>query len=269
VPLIPIVAAPAGLLVASPHVAPVGVGMKAMSDITIIHGDCLERMREIPDGSVSLVATDPPYGVEYHHGNQSKGGRSPDQVEWGTILGDDKPDGRWLCEAHRVMCDGAAIYLVTRWDVEPEWRRLLAEANFRVNQRLTWHKRSSGKGDIQGTYSPTCEDVLFASKGRHVLNHRPSMLLDVGCVPTWEKRFHPHQKPVALFKGLIEASTKHGDLVLDPFVGSGSTLVACMKTGRRGIGIELDERYITVIERRVKAAETPLFAALEADSCPT
>jgi hypothetical protein len=152
-----------------------------------------------------------------------------------------------------------------RWDVEPEWRRLLKDAGFLIKQRLTWHKRSTGRGDIDGTFSPTCEDVLFASKGRHVLSHRPSMLLDVGCVPTWEKRHHPHQKPIALPRVLIEASTKHGDVVLDPFAGSGTTAVACMKAGRRCIAIELDTQYIPIIELRVRGAETPLFAALDED----
>lgn len=228
-------------------------------DVEVIEGDCLAIMGGMETGSADCVITDPPYGIEYHHGGMSERGRSPFQIEWGAIAGDDKPDGRWLHEAFRVMKDGAALYLVTRWDVEPEWRGLLRDAGFRLNQRLTWHKRVTGKGDLQGTYGPTCEDVLFASRGRHRLNHRPSMLLDVGCVPTWEHRYHPHQKPTALPRVLIEASTRPDDLVLDPFVGSGTTLVACRKAGRRGIGIEVDERYIPIIHRRLSAAATPLF----------
>jgi DNA modification methylase len=245
-----------------------------VSDVTLWQGDCLDRMREIADASVDAVIADPPYGIGYHHGGfhgeQCEGGKgsarkTSSRVEWSTIEGDDEPDGAWLSEAYRVMREGAAIYIMTRWDVEPEWRRLLKDAGFLIKQRLTWHKRSTGRGDIDGTFSPTCEDVLFASKGRHVLSHRPSMLLDVGCVPTWEKRHHPHQKPIALPRVLIEASTKHGDVVLDPFAGSGTTAVACMKAGRRCIAIELDKQYIPIIELRVRGAETPLFAALDED----
>lgn len=231
--------------------------------IELHHGDCLEILPTLEAESVDCVIADPPYGIAYDtpKGAQKSAKRNTTGlVDWGAIVGDDAPDGRWLAECFRVMKDDTALYLMTRWDVEPEWRRLLRDAGFRVNQRLIWHKRDHGKGDLMGTYAQTCEDVLFASKGRHILNHRPPTLLDVGCVPTWEHRHHPHQKPVALPKLLIGASTQPGDVVLDPFVGSGTTLVACMKTGRRGIGIEIDNRFIPAIRRRLKDAETPLFS---------
>lgn len=235
-------------------------------DVTVLHGDCRELLPTLGAESISAIVTDPPYGIDYgtpFRAQKSTKRSSTFVVEWGGIAGDKTPDGDWLADAFRVMREGAAIYVMTRWDVEPEWRRMLKDAGFRINQRLTWHKRDHGKGDLKGTYATTCEDVLFASKGRHILNHRPSMLLDVGCVPTWEKRFHPHQKPVALPKALIEASTKHGDIVLDPFAGSGTTGVACMKTGRRAILIESAAKYIPLIQHRLQAAETPLFAGLE------
>jgi DNA modification methylase len=237
-----------------------------MSDIQVIHGDALLVLPTLAEGSVDAIVTDPPYGIGYEHGEQSASGRSGYKIEWAPIAGDGAPDGGWLVEAYRIMRPGAALYLCTRWDVEPQWRSLLAEAGFKVCQRLTWHKRVGGKGDLKGTYAPTCEDVIFASKGRHILNRRPESLLDVGCVPTWEKRFHPHQKPVALPKLLIEASTRRDDLVLDPFAGSGSTLVACLKSGRKAIGIEIDPQYVEIINRRLAAASTPLLDIVEASA---
>jgi DNA modification methylase len=215
-------------------------------DVQLWQGDCIERMREIPDGSIDAVVTDPPYGIGYEtpRGAQpNKNNPSVTIIEWGPIAGDEAVDGRWLTEAFRILRGGAALYLMTRWDVEPEWRALLRSTGFLVKQRLTWHKRVHGKGDLQGTYAPTCEDVLFATKGRHILNHRPSMLLDVGCVSTWEFRHHPHQKPVALPELLIKASTQPGNVVLDPFMGSGTTGLACLSTGRRFIGIESDPEH--------------------------
>jgi DNA modification methylase len=242
-----------------------GGGMMG-DDVTLWLGDCLERMAEIPDASVDCIVTDPPYGIEYATGNhadcdRSEGKRSNGHVEWASIAGDDRPDGRWLAEAFRVLKPGAAIYLVTRWDVEPEWRDLLRSSDFRVMQRLVWHKRVHGKGDLTGTWATTCEDVLFASKGRHRLNKRPSMLLDVGCVPTWEKRFHPHQKPVALPERLILNSTQAGDVVLDPFMGSGTTGMACFNADRRFVGIEKDPAIFATASRRLAAhlASTPLL----------
>jgi DNA modification methylase len=224
-------------------------------------GDCVAVMGGIPDSSVDLVATDPPYGVGYHQGNQSAYGRSVKQVQWGSIAGDTAPTGQWLVEAYRVLKPGSALYLITRWDVEPEWRQHLLAAGFTLKQRLTWHKRVTGKGDLQGTYSPSCEDILFASKSRHILNRRLSMLLDAGCVPTWEHRFHPHQKPVGLMTTLIETSTREGETVFDPFMGSGTTGVACVRTGRNFIGSEIDPGYCAIAEKRIAAelAKTPLL----------
>lgn len=236
-------------------------------DIRVILGDCLDELPSLEADSVDCIVTDPPYGINYKHGSRATGNKggnrySDGHIEWPSIEGDGEPDGRWLGEAFRILKGGSALYLVTRWDVEPVWRDLLRGAGFRVVQRLTWHKRDHGKGDLKGTYSPTCEDVLFASKGRHLLNSRPSMLIDVGCVPTWERRFHPHQKPIPLAKQLIEVSTKHGDLVLDPFAGSGCTPIASLKSGRRCIAIETEAHYVDIIHRRLKAAGTPLFESI-------
>jgi adenine-specific DNA-methyltransferase len=231
-------------------------------DYLILQGDA--RRIPLPDDSVDAIMTDPPYGIGYDNRDQSPGGKtsarkSATKVDWETIPGDEAPDGAWLAEAFRVMKNGAALYLCTRWDVEPEWRHLIVAAGFRLKQRLTWHKRAGGKGDHEGTWAPTCEDVLFATKGRHRLNRRPSALLDIGCVPTWKYRHHPHQKPVALPGAMIEASTRPGNVVLDPFAGSGTTLMACLKAGRRGIGIEIDPRFLPACRRRIAAAATPLF----------
>ena len=226
-----------------------------MSDLfTLHHGDCLDILRSLPSGSVDAVVTDPPYGIDYAHGSQSAGGRSAAQICWAPIVGDTQVGGDWLTETFRVLRDGGAIYLCCRWDVEPKWRVALEGAGYAVKQRLTWHKRVNGKGDLRGTYQPTCEDVLFASKGRHILNRRPSMLLDVGCVPTWEVRHHPHQKPINLPKMLIEASTQEDSTILDPFMGSGTTGVACMRTGRKFIGCEIDKGYYDIAKRRIEEA---------------
>lgn len=226
-------------------------------------GDCVEKTRGIPDASIDAIIADPPYGINFRHADGASG-RTEKTVKWAKIAGDMKPDGRWLEGAYRVLRDSGVIYVMTRWDVEPEWRALLKEYGFRLKQRLIWHKRTHGKGDVKTTYAPSVEDVLYAVKGRHILNRRPSMLLDVGCVPTWEHRYHPHQKPVALPAILIETSTKDGDTVLDPFMGSGTTGVACLNTDRNFIGIESDPAYFTVAERRIAAeiAKHPLLPAV-------
>lgn len=229
---------------------------------TLHLGDCLDILPSLPDASVDLIIADPPYGVSYSHGGQSAGGRSGVQVKWPSIEGDREIDPRWLGEAFRVLKPGRAIYVCCRWDVEPRWRAEIQRLGFLVKQRLTWHKRVGGKGDLRGTFAPTTEDVIFATKGRHLLSRRPPSLLDVGCVPTWERRYHPHQKPVDLSRLLIEVSTRPRDTVADFHMGSGTTGEACLLTGRNFIGVEINPEYFAIAERRLQAlqAEQPLFA---------
>lgn len=234
---------------------------------TLICADAREVLPTVESGSVAMVFADPPYGIKYTKGGAPVGKRtrSAEQIGWDAIAGDDAVDGWWLPHAQRALRDGGAAYVCTRWDVEPEWRRQAAAAGFRVKQRLTWHKRVTGKGDLKGTYGQSCEDVLFLTKGRHILNHRPSMLLDVGCVPTWERRHHPHQKPVELPQRLIEVSTQAGDLVADFMMGSGAAAVAAIRSGRRFLGIEKDRRYFdaacTLAEAELSAGARARMAA--------
>jgi DNA modification methylase len=222
---------------------------------TIYCGDVMDILPQLERASFQCLMSDPPYGVDYHHGGNPCGvnGKrySEHQVKWGQIAGDKVPAGEWLPHAYLAMRDGAAVYLVTRWDVEPDWREMLVNAGFLLKQRLTWHKQDHGKGDLDGTWAPTCEDVLFATKGRHLLNRRPSMLLDICCVPTWEYRHHPHQKPTALGERCISNSTQNGDMVLVPFSGSGSELIAAKACGCRAVGIEVEERYCEIAANRL------------------
>src|SRR5690348_15301505 len=99
-------------------------------------GDCLEILPRYTDASVDAIVTDPPYGIDYGKQPFKSHGRSMRVVDWRPIAGDHQPDGQWLGEAFRVMRDGAALYLCTRWDVEPQWRTMIQEAGFRVKQRL-------------------------------------------------------------------------------------------------------------------------------------
>lgn len=241
-----------------------------MSDVRLIEGEALATLQTLEAGSVDCVVTDPPYGIDYRTVNgasPSEKHRSSRVVPWQPIVGDDRPRGEWLHPCLRALRDGGALYLCCRQDVEPEWRRLLAEAGFSFKQRLVWHKRAHGKGDLAGTYAMTCEDVLFVTKGRHLLSCRPSMLLDVGCVPTWKLRHHPHQKPVGLFRRLIAASTPPGGTVLDPFAGSGTTGIAALAEGRKAILVEREPAYCDVIRRRLADFDGPLFSPRKEGQC--
>ena len=120
-----------------------------------------------------------------------------------------------------------------------------------VKSVIVWDKKTHGMGDLKGSFAPRYELIIFATKGRYELpGKRPDNL--IACAKVGSNSLtHPNEKPVALMEQLIKATTAPGALILDPFAGSGSTLVAAAKTGRRYIGIEIDEQYSKLATARV------------------
>ncbi len=228
-------------------------------DIRLIHGDCLEVLPTLAGEGIDAVIADPPFGAR----RPSAWRLADDQFD--EVMGNDAVYTEWLGAAVRVLKDGGAAYVFTCWDRLEEWRQAMTEAGLRVRSCIVWDKGIHGLADLETCWAPQHELILFGAKGRHELRgSRPRDIIQANRVPANRLR-HPYEKPVSLLKRLIEASTQPGDLILDPFAGSGTTAVACMKTGRRCIAIEKDERYIPIIRRRIAEAETPLFAGIGAE----
>jgi len=209
----------------------------------IIQGDCLEIMKDIPTGSIDMILTDPPYGINYQS-NFRKDKFNKIKNDNGILL-------EFIDDAFRVLKDGGAMYLFTRWDVYNEWYVKVNE-KFKIKNCIVWHKRGGGLGDLKGAYMFNHEFCIFAVKGRHILNNK--RISDV-----WEikkdaasKYKHPTQKPVELFQNIVEKSSNKGDVVLDMFAGSGTTGIACINTKRNYILIEKDEKYCDIIQERIK-----------------
>lgn len=116
-------------------------------------------------------------------------------------------------------------------------------AGFQVKSEVIWDKVMHGMGDCKAQFAPTHENVVFAVKGKFSFpGKRPRDVVTYHKLASGEM-IHPTEKPVGLLTSLVNAVTKPGDLILDPFAGSGSTLVAAKKSGRRFIGVELDDEY--------------------------
>ncbi|HEX9776011.1 MAG TPA: site-specific DNA-methyltransferase [Actinomycetota bacterium] len=137
-----------------------------------------------------------------------------------------------------VFC---GVHHLPLWDVF-----LRRYTRYRVREVLTWDKRNAGYGNV---FRRAYENVLVLEKGAPVYHERsiPTLL----SVPRVSAKAHPHAKPVALLEKLIRASTKEGDAVLDPFAGSGSTLVAAANLGRHFVGVEVDEVYAKIARQRL------------------
>lgn len=224
----------------------------------ILHGDCIEIMREIPDESVDLVLTDPPYGIAFKN-NMSKDKEYREKLKSvDGILNDNKDNAPFLSEVidelNRVMKDGTHIYWFTRWDKVPEQMPLL-ERYFNIKNAIVWDKGSGGMGDLLGSYAGNYETILFAHKGRRELNEvdgkrRHPDILRFSKIPARQLR-HSHEKPEELIEFLIRKSSDVGDVVLDPFAGSGTTAVCAKRLNRNFITIELDEYYVNVAKQRL------------------
>ena len=220
--------------------------------------DCLEGLKEIPDGSVDLVLTDPPYGINYASAwikDKSK--------RLGGIMNDKTPFLDFIELALKKLKPSGAAHIFTRWDVQQTFIDRITGVGGRVKNVCIWDKCSHGMGDLRSAYGSRYESILFVP-GREFCfpGKRPQDIIAVAKVPA-TKLVHPTQKPVELVERLILDTTRAGDVVLDPFMGSGTTAVACLKTGRNYIGFELDEGYHAIAQKRVADTVDELMAEEE------
>ncbi len=230
--------------------------MPSLHANTIIQGDCLQVMRQLATGSVDAIITDPPYGIDYH------ATRRKDKARWfPKIANDSAPYIWWLHEAVRVLKPDGALLCFTRYDTEEAFRFAIRLAGLQPKMQMIWDKGVHGVGDCLGDVALRHENIIFAVKGRFRFpGGRPVSVVRVQRLSS-PKLTHPNEKPVELLKHLIEAVTRRNDVVLDPFLGSGTTAVAAKVLGRRYIGIELDCGYVMGARARLAALGSRPFQA--------
>lgn len=213
----------------------------------LMHGDCLDLLKSLPDGSVDLILTDPPYYVGMTHNAQKA---------TFTDLSMLRPFFMQLFgEFKRVAKQGAFVYVFTDWRTAPFLQPLLADM-LDIKNMLVWDKIV---GRVSPHYRNQHELILFAANGktqRKVLSGSiiREKSFSSGAHST-NVKIHPTQKPVELLQRLILDGSDEGDTVLDCFMGSGSTGVACVNTGRNFIGMEIDEGYFKGAEAAIADAE--------------
>lgn len=205
----------------------------------VIHqGDCISVMRSMPARSVDFILTDPPYLVRY----RSRDGR--------RIINDDNAD--WLepaaREMFRVLKPDSLCVSFYGWTQTDRFISAWRAAGFRIVGHIVFRKKYASSARF---VSYTHESAYVLAKGRPALPANPPA--DVIDFPYTGNRLHPTQKPVAILKPLIQALCPAGGIVLDPFCGSGSTLVAACEAERAYLGIELDLTYHQIAERRLAA----------------
>ena len=213
----------------------------------LYNGDCLEIMDKLIEEGVKVdcIITDPPYGINYRSNFK--------KVKFNKIQNDNMQQIEYIKKCSDLLNDGKAIYIYCRWDC---FNEVIEEVKkyFNVKNCLVWYKKGGGLGDLKGSYIYNHEFIIFATKGRHILNgKRSSDVLEFKKENT-SKYLHPTQKPADLLEYLIKTYTNENEIVLDFTMGSGSTGVACISTGRRFIGIELDNNYFNIAKQRIEDA---------------
>ena len=207
---------------------------------TIIRGDSLAVLPQLPAGCADLVLTDPPYVVGY----RDRSGRS--------IAGDTTT--AWIApafrEIYRTLKDNRFCVSFYGWNRADDFLGAWRRAGFKPAGHIVLVKRyASGSGFLRYQH----ESAYLLTKGRPA--RRPFPLSDVLRWDYTGNQLHPTQKPVSALKPIIGAFSRRGDLVLDPFAGSGSTLHAARQMGRRYLGIEVNERYCRIARERLNAGD--------------
>ena len=225
---------------------------------TLIHGDCLEEMMKLADDGVKvdMICTDPPYLMNY------KTGRRKDKThDFCKPIANDtnfeliKDIMPLLFE---LLNQGGAIYMFCNANHIDYFKQQI-EQHFVLKNILIWVKNNWSAGDLKGAYAKQTEFILYAVKGRHILNGaRDTDTLYYNRV-VGNMQLHQNQKPVDLCKYLINKSSNENDTVLDCFMGSGSTGVACLQTNRNFIGIELEEKYYNIAKKRCSVYQSKLW----------
>lgn len=232
---------------------------------TLYNGDCLQGMATIADGSAGLVITDPPYNLGLFMQKRNAGVFRMRKNHFVSSGWDDLDYEEWdvkmrafLCESFRVLRpNGSMIIFMSLMKLESLIAAAQA-AGFYYKTVGIWHKTNPIPRNMKLTFVNSTEAWVYFVKGgpSGVFNNQGKLVHDFfesSLTPASEKKFggHPTQKPLKLVSHFVELLSNPDDLVVDPFMGSGTSGVACQKLGRKFFGIELEKDYVEVAAKRL------------------
>lgn len=213
---------------------------KELSDRFELHNqDCIEWLKERESNSVDLIIMDPPWGIDMDTASQTakkSGIEYVDDIDEILFIVD-----KAIEEAYRVLKDDAHLYCFFGIRHYQLFKDLIIENGFQVDEvPLVWTKGQAGAPAKYRTYPSSYETIFFCYKGKRDLNSGDNNHFNYKR-PKNDDRVHSAQKPISLIRNFIENSSEPGDVVVDPFMGSGSTVAAAVLSDRQGIGIEMNE----------------------------
>jgi len=250
----------------------------------IYKGDCVEVMKkEIKEGSIDLIFADPPYNLSGNglswKGNKTGGDWYMVNEKWDKMSAPEylQFTRKWIGGAFRILKEGGSIYISCTYHNLSEVMIVFKQLDFKINNIITWQKTNAMPNMTRRVFTHSTEFVVWAVKGKKwIFNYEDlkkmnpdkqkdgslKQMRDVWQLPLVQgkerikgkdnRAIHPTQKPEEMLKRIIIASSNKGDIILDPFLGSGTTAVVAKRLGRKWIGIEKEEKYVKISNLRIK-----------------
>jgi DNA modification methylase len=248
---------------------------------TIIQGDCIEELKKIPDNAVDLIFADPPYNMQlknalYRPDNTKVDGVDDEWDKFASFLEYDEFCITWLRECRRILKDTGTIWVIGSYHNIFRVGNIMLNLGFWILNDVTWHKTNPMPNFLGRRFTNATETLLWCSKAekhkKYTFNHKLMKKYNDNKQMTsvWRirlcigeerlkgadgKKAHSTQKPEELLKRVILSTTRQGDIVLDPFFGTGTTGAVAKKLKRHFMGIEKEPSYVTLAKNRIEAID--------------
>ncbi|AQW20952.1 site-specific DNA-methyltransferase [Lentilactobacillus curieae] len=237
-------------------------------NVKYILGDSFDYLKKLPDKSIDLIVTDPPYFLS-NGGFSNSGGKkvSVNKGSWDdpNLVDSEQFYSSFLEESFRVLKDNGTLWIFGTMHNIYTIGYLLPKLGFKILNNVTWQKSNPAPNLSRRMFTHSTETILWAKKqgGKQLFNYDEMRAINGGkqmkdvwttsTISKLEKRFgkHPTQKPLSLMLRILKASANTNMIILDPFVGSGTTAVAGKMLGMKVIGVDESESYLSIAKNRV------------------
>lgn len=225
----------------------------------IYNDDYMKIVRKLKrdNKKIDAVITDPPYNVsrDYQLGFSNMGRAGMNYGEWDYNFNQKK----WIREVAPLVKNGGTMIIFNDWKNLGEIAKQLEKCDFLVKDIIRWVKKNPMPRNVERRYVADCEFAIWAVKdGAKWTFNKPKKesylkpVIETGVVPGGKKRLHPTQKHIEVMEKLVEIHTNENDIIFDPFLGSGTTAIACKNLNRNIIGTEIDKKYYDITMKRLK-----------------
>jgi len=240
-----------------------------MNEIKLYNDNCLNVLKSLPEKSVNMIFADPPYNLSGKEFMTIQSGKPVkcDKGEWDKIDNIQEFNKNWLVECKRVLSDTGTIWISGTLHNHPSIGITLKELDFWIINDIIWFKPNAAPLLRTNRFAPSTELIWLASKSKkYFFNYDLAKKLNNGkqqrnliiLNAERHKTSHPTEKPETLLEKLIIFGTKENDIILDPFLGSGTTGVVAKKLNRSFIGCEIDENFFKIANKRIENTRTDL-----------